>query len=332
LSPRLRLPGGLLSDPSVQSRVRKKEDGVLNENGLLHVEGVTKTFDAVRAVSDVSFAVSRGEILGFLGPNGAGKTTTIRMILGIFDPDTGAIRCALDGGADRVPKGRTGYLPEERGLYGDAKVLDLLIYFGELKGLTRSEARKRATAWLSRFELSEWSSAKVEKLSKGMQQKVQFVASILHHPDLVVLDEPFSGLDPVNQDMLRQVIGDLKREGAAVLLSSHRMNLVEELCDRIFLIHRGRRVLYGNLEEIKEAHGEYTVQLRFSGDGTALAGLAAVCDLQLADGRAEFTLSRETSPDAFVRSLPESIEIRALSVDRPPLHDIFVRTIEGRGS
>ena len=304
----------------------------MNGGELLRVEGVNKTFESVRAVNDVSFAVERGEILGFLGPNGAGKTTTIRMILGIFQPDSGAIRCSIDGGRNHAPKERTGYLPEERGLYSDAKVLDLLVYFGELKGLVRAEARERARRWLERFDLLDWESKKVEKLSKGMQQKVQFTASILHRPELVVLDEPFSGLDPVNQNLLREIIADLKEGGAAVLLSSHRMNLVEELCDRIFLIHNGRRVLYGDLEEIKESHGEHVVRIRFPGDGSILANVPGVADLRLEQGRASFALERSITPDAFVRSLPESIEIRALSVDRPPLHDIFVRTVEGRAS
>ena len=304
----------------------------MSDRELLRVEGVSKTFESVRAVNDVSFAVSRGEILGFLGPNGAGKTTTIRMILGIFDPDSGAIRSSLDDGRNHVPKERTGYLPEERGLYGDARVLDLLVYFGELKGLTRAESRERAHQWLERFDLLDWGTKRVEKLSKGMQQKVQFVAAILHRPDLVVLDEPFSGLDPVNQDVLREVIAGLKDDGAAILLSSHRMNLVEELCDRIFLIHDGRRVLYGNLAEIKDSHGEHTVRIRFSGDGSPLADLPTVCNLRLSGGQATFTLDRSASVDEFVRHLPDSIVIQALSVDRPPLHDIFVQTVEGRDS
>ena len=296
---------------------------------LLCVESVSKTFESVRAVHDVSFDVGRGEILGFLGPNGAGKTTTIRMILGIFDPDSGSIRCSLGGERNHAPKERTGYLPEERGLYADARVLDLLVYFGELKGLARADARARAHRWLDRFGLLDWGSKKVEKLSKGMQQKVQFTASVLHQPDLVVLDEPFSGLDPVNQDVLRAVISELKEDGTAVLLSSHRMNLVEELCDRIFLIDRGRRVLYGDLAEIKEAHGEHAVRLRFVGDASPLADMPEVSDLRLGEGRAEFTLRRHATPDAFVRGLPESFEIVALSVDRPPLHEIFVHTVEG---
>ena len=299
---------------------------------LLRVEGVSKTFESVRAVDEVSFSVERGEILGFLGPNGAGKTTTIRMILGIFHPDSGSIRCTLDGAQNHAPKERTGYLPEERGLYSDAKVLDLLVYFGELKGLARTEARQRARSWLERFDLLDWESKKVEKLSKGMQQKVQFTASILHRPELVVLDEPFSGLDPVNQNLLHEIIAGLKQDGAAVLLSSHRMNLVEELCDRIFLIHNGRRVLYGDLAEIKESHGEHAVRIRFAGDASILSELPGVADLRLEEGRADFTLERHVSPDTLVRSIPDSIEIRTLSVDRPPLHDIFVRTVEGEAS
>jgi len=301
----------------------------MSHQPVVEVDGIDKRFESVQAVDHVSFAVAPGEILGFLGPNGAGKTTTIRMILGIFRPDSGEIRCFLDGPRNEVPKERTGYLPEERGLYGDARILDLLGYFGELKGLDRAEARERARRWLERFDLLDWATKKVDKLSKGMQQKVQFVAAVLHRPSLVVLDEPFAGLDPVNQDLLKQIILEMRNEGAAILLSSHQMNRVEELCDRIFLIHRGRRVLYGDLDEIKEAHGEHAVRIRFAGDASVLAGIPGAIDLRVAEDRASFTLSQNVSPDALVRSLPEGIEILALSVDLPPLHDIFVRTIGG---
>jgi ABC-2 type transport system ATP-binding protein len=294
---------------------------------ILEVDQIDKRFDTVHAVDHVSFSVARGEILGFLGPNGAGKTTAIRMILGVFGPDSGSIRSSLDGPAAHVPKEKTGYLPEERGLYADARVLDLLAYFGELKGMTRAVARSRAAEWLDRFGLLDWARRKVEKLSKGMQQKVQFIASVLHEPDLLVLDEPFSGLDPVNQDLLKEIIRELKRKGAAVLLSSHQMNRVEELCDRIFLIHRGRRVLYGTLDEIKEAHGEHLVYVRFRGNGASLACLAGVTIAQSEEGRASLVLGPDVTPDAYVRSLPDDVEILALHVDRPPLHDIFVRTI-----
>lgn len=296
---------------------------------VLNVEHISKRFESIQAVDEVSFSVERGEILGFLGPNGAGKTTTIRMILGIFDPDAGEIRSGHQNGAIRIAKERTGYLPEERGLYSDAKVLDLLVYFAELKGLMRADAQQRARTWLERFDLIDWQRKKVEKLSKGMQQKVQFIASVLHGPDLVVLDEPFSGLDPVNQDLLKEIIGELRRDGAAILLSSHQMNRVEELCDRIFLIHRGRRVLYGALDEIKEAHGEHVAHVRFKGDGTALENMPGVTIRSTSADRISLTLSPHISPDEFVRGLPEQAEILALHVDRPPLHDLFVRTIGG---
>ena len=303
---------------------------------ILAVDRIAKRFESVRAVDGVSFSVDRGEILGFLGPNGAGKTTTLRMILGILRPDEGDVRFAFGNHTGEVtstaPKERTGYLPEERGLYGDAHVLDLLVYFGELKGLDRREARRRAQEWLERFDLRDWEDKKIEKLSKGMQQKVQFIAAVLHRPDFVVLDEPFSGLDPVNQDLLKEIIHAVRDDGTAVLLSSHQMNRVEELCDRIFLIHQGRRVLYGGLDEIKEGHGEYAVQIRFSGEAGMLRELPGLQGMEERDGRATFTLSGGVTPDALIRSIPTSVEILSLSVDRPPLHDIFVRTVEGGAS
>jgi ABC-2 type transport system ATP-binding protein len=296
----------------------------------LGVIDVSKSFDTVCAVNQVSFEAQPGEILGLLGPNGAGKTTTIRMIMGIMRPDSGNISFSfVDSNLSRFRE-RVGYLPEERGLYGDAKIHDLLVYFAELKGVERNEAKRRATEWIDRMDLSDWSNKKVEKLSKGMQQKVQFVAAILHRPDLVILDEPFSGLDPMHQDLIKEFISELREEGMTVLLSSHQMNRVEELCDRIFLIHQGQRVLYGDLSEIKESFGDHVVQLRFEGDGALLATLPGVREFTASDGRADFILDREFAPDAFVRNLPEGLEIQALHVDRPPLHDIFVKTIEGR--
>jgi ABC-2 type transport system ATP-binding protein len=295
---------------------------------VLEVTSISKQFESVRAVSEVSFEVHRGEILGYLGPNGAGKTTSIRMILGIFQPDEGEIRVHIGAHSGRLLKERTGYLPEERGLYADATVLDALTYFAELKGIRRDEARRRVTKWLGRFDLLEWQHRKVEKLSKGMQQKVQFVAAVAHEPDLLVLDEPFSGLDPVHQDLLKDVIRELRDRGAAIMLSAHQMNQVEELCDRIFLIHRGRPVLYGNLDEIKAAHGEHVVRLRFDGAAEGLANLPGVAELSIQGDRASLRLERNASPDAFVRSLPAALTIREIVVTRPPLHDIFVRTIE----
>jgi len=296
----------------------------------LSVADIHKGFDAVRAVDGVSFDARPHEILGLLGPNGAGKTTTIRMILGILQPDTGTIRFSFAGDNLVRLRERVGYLPEERGLYGDACTRDLLAYFAELKGVPRSEAQRRASEWIDRMDLSDWADKKVDKLSKGMQQKIQFVAAVLHRPDLVILDEPFSGLDPVHQDVIKAFISELRADGTTVLLSSHQMNRVEELCDRIFLIHRGRQVLYGNLDDIKESFGDHVVHIRVDGDVSGLRGLPGVRDFQASDGAASFVLDRAQDPDVFIRGLPEGFRVRALHVDRPPLHDIFVRTIEGR--
>jgi len=295
----------------------------------LGIAQVRKSFDSVNAVCDVSFEAHAGEILGLLGPNGAGKTTTIRMIMGIMQPDSGSIRYAFSDAGPSQLKERIGYLPEERGLYTDARVCDVLTYFAELKGMHRADARKRANEWIERMDLADWSKKKIDKLSKGMQQKVQFAAAVLHEPDLVILDEPFSGLDPLHQDLIKGFIRELRVAGITVLLSSHQMNRVEELCDRIFLIHRGQRVLYGNLGEIKESFGDHFVQIRCTGDAAALSELPGVDHLVEEHGSITLVLRRGHDPDSFVRGLPHSLEIQALHVDRPPLHDIFVQTIEG---
>lgn len=296
----------------------------------LGIKTISKSFDTVRAVNQVSFEAYPGEILGLLGPNGAGKTTTIRMIMGIMQPDSGDIGFSFAASDPKIFRERVGYLPEERGLYGEAKIHNLLTYFAELKGVERTEARRRASHWIDRMDLSDWANKKVDKLSKGMQQKVQFVAAILHRPDLVILDEPFSGLDPMHQDLIKSFISELREEGMTVLLSSHQMNRVEELCDRIFLIHRGKRVLYGDLSDIKDSFGDHVVHMRFEGDGDLLAALPGVRELTCDVGRADFILDRMHTPDAFIRELPGDLEINALHIDKPPLHDIFVKTIEGR--
>jgi ABC-2 type transport system ATP-binding protein len=305
---------------------------MMQKEHSLGIKTISKSFDTVRAVNQVSFEAYPGEILGLLGPNGAGKTTTIRMVMGIMQPDAGDIDFSFAKSDPRSFREHVGYLPEERGLYGEAKIHDLLTYFAELKGVNRAEARKRAAQWIERMDLKEWANTKVEKLSKGMQQKVQFMAAILHRPDLVILDEPFSGLDPVHQDLIKSFISELRDEGMTVLLSSHQMNRVEELCDRIFLINRGQRVMYGNLADIKESFGDHVVHMRFEGDGQVLASLPGVEEFSHSHGRADFTLDRSHAPDAFVRAVPSDLTIHALHIDRPPLHDIFVKTIGGAES
>jgi ABC-2 type transport system ATP-binding protein len=288
---------------------------------------VGKRFGAVDAVFELSFAAQRGEILGFLGPNGAGKTTTLRMIMGILRPDAGMIRFDAASPEEAIPKAHVGYLPEERGLYDDAKVMDVLVYLAGLKALAPSIARRRAEVWLDRLDLADWGQRKVGKLSKGMQQKVQFIATVLHEPQLIVFDEPFSGLDPVFQDLFEEAIREQRDAGAAVLLSSHQMNRVEELCDRILLIHKGREVLSGPLAEIKERSGIHVATLQFSGDASFLERCAGISGIQIQGDVASFTLDAVLDPDTFVRSLPRELVVRGLSIQRPPLHSLFVRAV-----
>lgn len=296
---------------------------------VLDVTAIEKRFDGLVAVDALSFDASRGEILGLLGPNGAGKTTAIRMIMGILRPDRGTVKYKLNGEWGELDKRRVGYLPEERGLYPDARVLDLLIHFAGLKGVSPREARRRAAAELAAFGLEGWEGKRVEQLSKGMQQKVQFIAALLHRPSLVVLDEPFSGLDPVNQEVFQELIRRLREEQVAVLLSAHQMNLLEALCDRLFLIHQGRRVLYGTLTEIQESTGEHLVSVRISGEMADTGWLAALVDVRREGQRLWGRLPAGVSPSAFLRALPSDLSVDEIAVRRPPLHDIFVAVVQG---
>jgi len=296
---------------------------------ILTLSDVHKQFGDLHAVDRVSFGLLEGEIFGFLGPNGAGKTTTIRMIMDIIEPDSGSIE--FKSPDLKVKKSQIGYLPEERGLYDDAKTGDVLEYLGVLKGLNRKEARSRTREWLERLDLATEENSQIKELSKGMAQKVQFVASVLHRPRLAILDEPFAGLDPVNQDLFKEIIRELKQQGTTILLSSHRMNMVEELCDRIFMIHRGEEVLYGGLSEIKEDFGLDLVELDFIGEPGPLEWLSSegLVDLRINGNSARFYLEEGYSPDRFLRTLPEELEITEISVKKPPLHDIFVATARG---
>lgn len=294
---------------------------------VLDVDSVVKRYHRKTAVDGVSFSVQRGEILGFLGPNGAGKTTTLRMIMGITAPDAGLVTFRLEGagGSQRVPKHRVGYLPEERGLYKEARILDVLLFLASIKGMPKDEARRKALDWLERFGLGAYANAKVEELSKGMAQKVQFIAAVIHEPDLVVLDEPFSGLDPVNQEVFREEIRRLKERGAAVLLSSHQMNLVEETCDRIFLINNGRRVLYGTLVDVKAQYGVHRVNMLVSDPDWDWRPPDLVEQVNRDGARWTCLLRPGVTPGQFMHSLPAGAPVEEFSIARISLHDIFVR-------
>ena len=292
--------------------------------GVLEVCDVVKRYDGVTAVGGLSFEVDRGEVFGLLGPNGAGKTTTIRMVMDILRPDEGAVRVL--GQAPGASRERVGYLPEERGLYRDLKVLDVLVYLAELKGIGRTEARRRGETWLARVGLSDWAGRRIKDLSRGMQQKVQLVASLVHGPELVILDEPFQGLDPVNVELVKDIIRELQRDGAAVVLSTHQMNLVEALCDRIVLIDRGRAVLYGALNEIKRSHASRQVRVRARGD---LGGLPGVVRVEKRDNTFVLTLGSAT-PQETLRTLVErEVLVESFEVATVPLDEIFVAVVKG---
>jgi len=271
----------------------------------VELEDVTKTFGRVTAVDGLSLTVPAGTVYGFIGPNGSGKTTTLRMIMNIFRPDRGIVRvlgrelhgCSVD---------RVGYMPEERGLYRRMKVREVLRFYGELKG--GQDVRHDVESWLERLDLADRAGSKVETLSKGMIQKVQFIATVVHRPELVVLDEPFSGLDPVNQDVFREAVLELRAGGATVVFSTHDMDMAERLCDFIFMIHRGRKVLDGTLASIRERYGNDTVRVRVDGE--------PLREIRLAAGQ---------DPQDVLRRLVGGPRVELFELTRPSLHDIFVR-------
>jgi ABC-2 type transport system ATP-binding protein len=295
----------------------------------LSVDRVSKSFQAQAAVQDLSFEVPQGSIFGLLGPNGSGKTTTIRMILKILLPDEGAVR-VLGRELDDDGKQKIGYLPEERGLYRGMKVEEHLAFLGALHGLSLAEARRRALRWLERFEAKDYVGRKVQELSKGMQQKVQFIATMLHEPDLVILDEPFSGLDPVNARLLKDVILELRDRGCTVILSTHQMEQVEKSCDRICLIHRGKAVVQGPLPAIRKEHGGNHVHVEYSGElpRRAIEDLAVSFDDH--GQYVEIRLRREEDASELLRRLVGQVEIRRFEISEASLHDIFIQLVEDR--
>jgi ABC-2 type transport system ATP-binding protein len=300
---------------------------------LLQVEGVTKQFDGILAVSDASFEVKHGEIFGLLGPNGAGKTTLIRMILGILRPDSGEITVMRNGAHSALQKERVGYLPEERGLYEDRRVGETLVYLAGLHDMDSGLAKDRALYWLDRFQLEGRFESRLKELSKGTQQKIQFISAVLHQPEMVVLDEPFSGLDPPSQDLFRDLIKELSQEGMTVLLSSHQMNLVDRLCDRVFLIDNGRRVLYGSLDEIKREHGEDVVWIRYKTmDKQKLKaefsarGIARITEQ--GPQEIELLLPKGFSPNELMRLIDQYVDVEELTITKPSLHRVFVEIVE----
>ncbi len=293
---------------------------------MLRVSALRKDFATVRAVDGVSFDVRRGEIFGLLGRNGAGKTTTIRMVLNILKPDAGEV--FFDGRPfSDATRNLVGYVPEERGLYRKSKLLDTILYFAGLRGMMPSRARAEAQRWLDRFSLTPYAHRKVEELSKGNQQKVQFIVSIIHDPPLVVLDEPFSGLDPVNQILLKDILLELKQRGKAIIFSTHQMDQAERLSDLLCLIEQGRVVLSGTIRDVKRRYGRNWIHLEYEGDGTFLPMLPGVRSAQLYENSAEVQLDDDADPQAILAHIVGRLEIRKFELREPSLHSIFLHAV-----
>lgn len=288
---------------------------------------VTKIFaKGFVAVDRFSLRVPPGEVLGFLGPNGAGKTTTLRMVMSITLPDSGTIE-VLGQAPGAATAGRVGYLPEERGLYRKLTVAATLRYFGRLKGLHGAELGRRIDAGLESVGLADRKQSRVEALSKGMQQKLQFICTLLHDPELVILDEPFSGLDPLNVDLLERLVTDLRRAGKTVIFSTHQMEQAERLCDRIVLINRGRKLIDGTLDEIRARFDTRMLMLEGTGDFDGLARYPGVVDALVSAGQARLELAEGTDVDALLRLAMANVRLRRFELQRPSLQQIFVKLV-----
>jgi ABC-2 type transport system ATP-binding protein len=293
----------------------------------LEVVDVRKRYGDFQAVDGVSMSVPPGTIFGLLGPNGAGKTTTIRMIMDIIAPDSGEVRF-FGRRRTRDDLHRVGYLPEERGLYRKMKVGDHLLFLAALHGVSKAEARPRIDHWLERLRITEWLEKKVEELSKGMQQKIQLVGTLLHEPDIVILDEPFSGLDPINQGLFKETLAEYKAQGRTILFSTHVMEQAEKLCDHICLISRGRAVLQGELAAIKRELGGRSYRLVADGDLSRVAELAEVEQVVERPAGLKLMLTPEATGPAVLRRLVDLVEVREFASEEPALEEIFVKAVQ----
>jgi len=300
-----------------------------NEEGIVtmlavQVNHVVKSFADKVAVNDLSFTVAQGEMFGLIGPNGAGKTTTIRMMMDIIKPDSGDVTI-LGEKLSEASKNKVGYLPEERGLYRKLSVIDSIIYLASLKGMDRHSAEEKANELLNQTAMLPHKGKRIEELSKGMGQIIQFIVTITHDPELVILDEPFAGLDPVNTELLKGMFADLRNQGKAVILSTHQMNQVEELCDRILMINDGRSVLYGNLAEIKSKYRSNSVLLEFEGK---LGEVPGITEKRTRKGYTELVLDEDTTPQQVLERLVSTgIIINRFEVATPPLNEIFLKVV-----
>jgi ABC-2 type transport system ATP-binding protein len=294
---------------------------------VVEVDRISKSFGSMKAVDDVTFNVSAGEIFGLLGPNGAGKTTSIRIILDIYKPDAGRVQ-VLGAEMNEATKQRIGYLPEERGLYQDISLERCLSYLASLKGLSRSEVKERLQDYLERFDLAEHRKKKVKELSKGMQQKAQLIATLIHQPELIIIDEPFSALDPVNTQMVKDIFRQERERGVTIVMCSHQMHQVEALCDRIAMIHQGRVVLYGQLADIRRQYASQEVII--TSPQPLPVDLPGVAAIGPQNGSSLLHLAEGTTSDQILKTLVErGIPIESFAVATPSLEEIFIQIVNG---
>ena len=300
---------------------------------VLHVKSISKRFSNVQAIKDISFSVEQGDIFAFLGPNGAGKTTTLRILLDIIKADTGQIEWSLNGSANQLPQAaEIGYLPEERGLYLDIPIIKSLIYLASIRGMHKHEAKKAAMEWLEKLELADRAKEKLQVLSKGNQQKIQFIASILHKPAFAILDEPFSGLDPLNQEIFIDFIKEINKQGTTILLSAHQMQLVEKTAHKIFLINKGEVLYNGSLNGIYETYGNKPImELNFKSglNLDALNAIGAVEDMEISDHHlVKLTFRQNTDMKLILADLAKLEGVFELSSHKPSLHDIYLNLVK----
>ena len=296
---------------------------------VIEVEHISKSFGSKKAVDDISFQVGKGEIFGLLGPNGAGKTTTIRIMLDIYKPDAGSV--SIFGGAvNEESKRRFGYLPEERGLYQDIKLETCLLYLASLKGVPRAEAKERLGIYLEQFDLEEYRKKKIKMLSKGMQQKAQLISTLIHQPDLIIIDEPFTALDPVNTQMVKDIFQQERERGTTIVMCTHQMHQVEALCDRIALVNQGELVLYGKLADIRRDYAYHAVIVRSPGE--LPADLPGVAEIEPQNGDFRLHLAEGVTADDLLRTLvSREISLESFSVAAPSLEEIFIEIVNGEG-
>jgi len=291
---------------------------------ILTVENISKSYDSYRAVDQISFAIRDNDLFGLLGPNGAGKTTTMRMIMNIIVPDTGKIKILGNPFEEKI-KNRFGYLPEERGLYPKMKLWSQLQFLGEMKGMTSAVAKKSALEWLERFGLISWANHRIQELSKGMQQKVQFIATILHSPDFIIMDEPFAGLDPINTKFLKDILLEMKKQGKAILLSTHLMDQAEKLCDSICLINKGKVIVQGKLADIKKRYRHHSVILEYSGNADFIKSLPIVQKVNDYGNYMEIRLQQEWQADSLLKQIASSdLQVKRFEIADTSLNEIFI--------